>query len=169
MSNTSAGGKQWTWLDIGAGGIHGAVGSYTLYDSTDGLPAINFTNTVFTSYLAVTAPSFNGLTTPTAAGSATVAQTVCHGTVTIPATAIASAAKSAFTITCTGAVVGDTVSLDFDGGTDPSTLTGFLPSTSGTLTILKSVAANVINIVIENNTASSITPTAFQLDGRVIR
>jgi hypothetical protein len=103
------------------------------------------------------------------AGGPPVTKTICSGTISIPATAIASGAKSAFTATCTGAATTDNIAVDFAGGTDPTTLTGFLPSTSGTLTIFKWATANTANVTIENNTGSSITPTAFTLNFRVTR
>jgi hypothetical protein len=59
--------------------------------------------------------------------------------------------------------------VDFAGGTDPTTLTGFVPSTGGILTVVKWATANTVNVTIENNTSASITPTAFTLNFRVVR
>jgi hypothetical protein len=103
-------------------------------------------------------------------GGFAVTRTICSGTISIPATAIASGAKSAFTGTCTGAAPTDNVAVDFGGGVDATTLTGFLPSTSGILSVFKQIiTAGTVTVTIENNTPASITPTAFTLNFRVTR
>jgi len=43
---------------------------------------------------------------------------------------------------------------------DPSGTTGYVPSSTGILTIIPFVTANTINLFYENNTAASITPGA---------
>lgn len=96
--------------------------------------------------------------------------TICSGTISVPATAIASGAKAQYTATCTGAATTDNVMVGFGGGVDWSTLTGFLPSTSGILTAGgQIITAGTLTVTIENNTGSSITPTAFTLNFRVTR
>lgn len=65
------------------------------------------------------ATSVNGTSIP---ASVTLTQTICSGTISIPATAIASAFKSAFTATCTGGAATDNAMVNFAGGTDPTTL-----------------------------------------------
>ena len=95
--------------------------------------------------------------------------TVCPATFSIPATAILSAGKAEFTQPCANAVVGDNIACDFNGGTDPTTLTGFLPSTSGGLQLFKWVTAGTANFALVNDTGASITPTAFTVNCQVRR
>ena len=96
--------------------------------------------------------------------------TIASGTATMTTSPVASGAKSTIlTITANGVATGDNVLVDFNGGTDPTTITGFLPSTNGTLTIFKYCTANAINFYYVNNTGSSITPGAVTLNWRVVR
>jgi hypothetical protein len=94
--------------------------------------------------------------------------TVCSGSQSLGTNAIASgAAASTVTITCTGLLATDNIMLDFNGS--PLAVTGYVPSSSGMLTILKWPTANTINVSVVNNTASSITPGAITLNYRVVR
>jgi hypothetical protein len=79
FTNTSAGGKEWSWLDIGADGSHGGVGCYTLYDSTDSVQVETFCNNSVTSLVPVTAPTLTAttsVTTPIVIGSDPIAFTL---------------------------------------------------------------------------------------------
>jgi hypothetical protein len=94
--------------------------------------------------------------------------TVCSGSQALGTSAIASgAAASTVTITCTGLLATDNIMLDFNGS--PLAVTGYVPSSSGMLTILKWPTANTINVSVVNSTASSITPGAITLNYRVVR
>lgn len=94
--------------------------------------------------------------------------TICSGTITINPGAISSGtASSAITATCTGLATTDNIQLDFSA--DPTGTTGYAPSTSGTVTLIKYPTANTINVKVENNTASSITPGSVTLNYRVVR
>jgi hypothetical protein len=116
-----------------------------------------------------TAPTINGLTFPTAAGAAVVAQDVVPaGTIALGTTLIASGAKSAIiSVAATGVLSTDNVIADFNA--DPSGVTGYAPSASGMLTIIKWCSAGFINFYQYNNTASSITPDPVTLNYRVVR
>lgn len=109
--------------------------------------------------------SANGTSIP---ASATLTQTICSGTVTVNPGAISSGAKSStITATCTGLLTTDNIQLDFNS--DPTATTGYVPSSSGILTIFKFPTANTINVVVENNTAGSVTPGSLTLNYRVVR
>jgi hypothetical protein len=110
----------------------------------------------------------SGIAVPTAAGAATLTQTICSGTIALGTSLIASGAKSTVaTATCTGLATTDNIMMDFNA--DPSTVTGYAPSANGTLTIIKFPTANTINVYQYNDTASSITPGAMTVNYRVVR
>lgn len=96
-------------------------------------------------------------------------QTICSGTVTLGTTQIASgAAATTVTGTCTGLATTDNIMLDFNG--TPLGVTGWVPSASGMLTIVKWPSSNTINVSVVNNTGSAITPgSALTLNYRVVR
>lgn len=82
--------------------------------------------------------------------------------------AISSATcTSAQTDTATGAASTDTIIANFNG--DPTAVTGYIPSTSGMLTIIPWVTANTVNFKVCNNTGSSITPGAVTVNWRIVR
>lgn len=111
----------------------------------------------------------SGLTMPTAAGTARVAQVICSQVaVTLNTSAISSATTdSAATGTCTGATTSDSVNCTF--AADPTGNTGFTASTNGILTIFVYPTSNTINIKYQNNTAGSITPHAETANCAVYR
>ena len=112
--------------------------------------------------------TINGLTTPTASGSAVVTQTIASGTATLGTTLIASGAAAAtVTVSATGVLTTDTLMADFNA--DPTAVTGYAPSASGMLTIIKFPTAGGVNFIVVNNTGSSITPGAITLNWRVVR
>jgi hypothetical protein len=94
--------------------------------------------------------------------------TICSGSQVLGTALIAAgAAASTVTVTCTGLATTDNVELDFNGS--PLAVTGYIPSTSGMLTIIKWPSSNTINISVVNNTANSITPGSITLNYRVVR
>jgi len=112
---------------------------------------------------------------PSAATGSTVnvTQTICSGTMTLGTTAMSSGTKfgasasAPLTATCTGAATSDNVMIDF--ASDPSGVTGYAPSANGTLTIVKWVTANTLNLYQYNDTANSVTPGAMTVNYRVVR
>lgn len=127
---------------------------------------------------------FQSLTTTGTSGPATLAggvlnipqyatsggstNTICSGTITLGTSAIASgAAASTVTATCSGLASTDNIQLDFNG--NPLSVTGFIPSSNGMLTIIKWPTTNTINVSVVNNTGASITPGAVTLNYRVVR
>jgi hypothetical protein len=97
-----------------------------------------------------------------------VPQVVASGTAALGTSAIASGAcATVVTSTATGALTSDAPIASFSS--DPTAVTGYAPSTSGTLTIYIWPAANTFNAKVCNSTASSITPGALTLNWRVVR
>lgn len=120
------------------------------------------------SVVLATAPTVNGLTFPTAAGGAVVTQTVGSGTQALGTSLIASgAAATIITTAVTGVLATDNLLADFSA--DPTSTTGYAPSASGMLTIIKFCTAGHINFYVVNNTGASITPGAVTLNWRVVR
>ena len=93
---------------------------------------------------------------------------VAKGTLALATSAISSAAcTSAQTLTATGVVTTDIVLASFNG--DPTAVTGYVPLTSGMLTIIVYPTANTINVKVCNNTTGSITPGAITLNLSAVR
>lgn len=103
----------------------------------------------------------------TAAASGAALALICSGTVSLGTNPIGSGAAATITQVCTGLLSTDNILLDFNGS--PLAVTGYVPSASGMLSIIKWPTANTINVSVVNNTAGSITPGAVVLNYRVIR
>jgi hypothetical protein len=102
--------------------------------------------------------------------SGTTTQTIASGTVaaTNGSTAISSGTcQTTVTQAASGVLSTDNIQLDFNSS--PLGITGFIPATSGILTIIKWPTANNVNVAVCNYTASSITPGAVTLNFRVVR
>lgn len=94
--------------------------------------------------------------------------TVASGTAALGTSAIASGAcATVVTVAATGVATTDNVMADFNA--DPTATTGYTPSASGILTIVKYPTANNVNFKACNLTGSSITPGAVTLNWRVVR
>jgi hypothetical protein len=94
--------------------------------------------------------------------------TIAFGTAVLGTALIASGAKAAtVTVSAPGVLATDNVLADFS--VDPTSTTGYIPSASGMLTIIKFATAGAVNFVVVNNTGASITPGAVTLDWRVVR
>ncbi len=95
-------------------------------------------------------------------------RTICSGIIDLATGAISSGAKtSAATGACTGLLTTDNIMVDFNA--DPTAVTGYIPSVNGILTIIKFPTADTVNVIVENNTGSSVTPGAIRLNFRVTR
>lgn len=109
--------------------------------------------------------SVNGTTIP---ASGTLALHIANGTSALGTGAIASAAcATVVTTSATGTATTDVVGWGFNG--DPTAVTGYVPLTTGMLTIIAYPSTNNVNFKVCNNTASSITPGAITLNWTVIR
>jgi len=108
----------------------------------------------------------NAMTFPAAAASLT--QTIASGATAMGTGAISSATcATVVTATATNTVTTDVVTAAFNG--DPTSVTGYIPSTSGMLTVIVYPTANTANFKVCNNTLSTITPGAITLNWRVVR
>lgn len=103
-----------------------------------------------------------------AVGAGVGAKTIASGTQALGTTLIASGAASAVISTAVAGVLAtDNIMADFSS--DPSAVTGYAPSASGMLTIIKWCSAGNINFYQYNLTGSSITPGPITLNYRVVR
>jgi hypothetical protein len=94
--------------------------------------------------------------------------TIASGTAALNTVAIGSGAcDTVVTVAATGVATTDNISADFNA--DPTGTTGYMPSVSGMLTIIKYPTANNVNFKVCNNTSGSITPGAVTLNWRVVR
>lgn len=95
-------------------------------------------------------------------------KTIASGTAVLGTSAIPSGtAATVVTVSATGVLTTDTIMADFNA--DPTATTGYAPSASGMLTIIKYPTANNVNFKVVNNTGASITPGAVTLNFRVVR
>lgn len=94
--------------------------------------------------------------------------TVASGTATMGTSLIASGAcGSIVTVTATGVASTDAITANVNG--DPTAVTGYAPSASGSLYIWFWPTSGNVNFKVCNNTAGSITPSAITLNWRVTR
>jgi hypothetical protein len=95
-------------------------------------------------------------------------QTVASGTSTMGTGAITSGAcATAVTATATGTAATDRILAT--PNVDPTGVTGYAPSASGSLYIQAFPTANTVSFKVCNNTGSTITPAALTLNWAVIR
>lgn len=100
--------------------------------------------------------------------SGAVARFIASGAKALATGAISSATcTSAQTDTATGAATTDAIMANFNA--DPTAVTGYIPSTSGMLTIIPWITTNTVNFKVCNNTGSSITPGAVTVNWRIVR
>lgn len=93
---------------------------------------------------------------------------IASGTAAMGTGAITSATcATVVTVSATGVATTDTITASFNG--DPTAVTGYIPSTSGMLTIIPYPTANNVNFKVCNNTSGSVTPGAITLNWRVAR
>lgn len=98
----------------------------------------------------------------------TGAVTIAAGTSALGTSLIASAAcATAVTTTATGVLTTDIVTASFNS--DPHAVTGYVPLTTGMLTVLVYPTAGNVNFLVCNNTSAGITPGAITLNWRVAR
>lgn len=93
---------------------------------------------------------------------------IAKGTSAMGTGAISSATcATVVTTSATGVATTDTINASFNG--DPTAVTGYVPLTTGMLTIIAYPTANNVNFKVCNNTAGSITPGAITLNWIVVR
>jgi hypothetical protein len=112
--------------------------------------------------------NYNANCHPNVKNAQTVTLTIASGSQALGTGAISSGAcASPISVGATGVLTTDTILANFNG--DPTAVTGYIPSTSGMLTIIAYPSAGTVNFKVCNNTASSITPGAITLNYRVVR
>lgn len=100
--------------------------------------------------------------------TSTISTTIASGATAMGTGAITSGAcATAVTGTATGTLTTDVITASFNG--DPTAITGYIPSTSGMLTIIAYPTADTANFKVCNNTGASITPGAVTINWRVVR
>jgi hypothetical protein len=101
------------------------------------------------------------------AGGGTATQTVASGTSALGTSLVSSGTcATAVTAVATGATTGMNLVADFT--VDPTTLTGYGVSVSGSLVVYKFITASQVNFKVCNNTGGSLTPSAATLQWRVL-
>jgi hypothetical protein len=101
-----------------------------------------------------------------AAGGLT--STIASGTSALGTGAITSATcATVVTTTATNAATTDVIGWGFNS--DPHAVVGYIPSTSGMLTIIAYPSSGNVNFLVCNNTSGSVTPGAITLNWRVTR
>lgn len=111
---------------------------------------------------------FDGTNYKTLANSCGATLTIASGTSALGIGAITSAACATVVTTAgTGIATTDVVTASFNG--DPTAVTGYVPLTTGMLTIIAYPTSGNVNFKVCNNTSASITPGAITLNWRVVR
>jgi len=132
-----------TWASAGGGasGVSAVTGTSPIVSSGGATPAIS-------------CPTCN---------TSTIVKVCSQVAVVMPTSAVTSGNKStAATGTCTGLTTSDSISCT--SSVELFSVTGFVPSASGILTISAWPTSNTINVEYANNTAGSITPGALTLN-----
>lgn len=94
--------------------------------------------------------------------------TVASGTATLGTGAIASGAcAKAVTVAATAVATTDVIQATFNS--DPTVITGYAPSATGSLDITSYPTTGNVNFKVCNSTGGSITPGAAKLNWRVVR
>lgn len=135
------------------------------------LPSTNGTaGQVLSDNGAISCPTFAGTTPGTCHQLVWVNApiTIAGGTAVLGTGSISSATcATVVTVSATGVATTDVISVGFNS--DPTGMTGYVPLTSGMLTIIPYPTANNVNFKVCNNTTSSITPGVITLNFKVWR
>jgi hypothetical protein len=111
---------------------------------------------------------FDGTNYKTLANTCGATKTIASGTSALGTSAIASAAcATVVTTAATNTATTDVVTASFNG--DPTAVTGYIPVTTGALTIFSYPTSGNVNFKVCNLTSASITPGAITLNWRVAR
>lgn len=143
-----------------------SINGLNITGSTGTLTVTNGKTAAFSNTITFAGTDSTTMTFPST--SATITRTVASGTLALATGAISSAAcTSAQTASATGTLTTDVVTASFNG--DPTAVTGYVPLTTGMLTIIVYPTADTFNAKVCNNTNSSVTPGAITLNFRVVR
>lgn len=115
----------------------------------------------------LTTPILGAATITTVNGLTPVGQ-IASGSKALTTDAISSATcSSAQSSSAVGTLTTDAIVVAFSG--DPTATTGYIPSTSGMLTVVYYPTADNVNFKVCNNTISTITPGGVTINWRVVR
>ena len=145
------------------------VGHYVKQGSTNGTTLTDGTIAAADLPAALSSStSLNGVTMGSAVGNATIAQTVATGATAMGTSAIASGAcATTVTATATGGATTDVITASPNA--DPTGVTGYAVSATGSLYIVAWVTSNTANFKVCNNTSGSLTPSALTMNWRITR
>ncbi len=154
-----------TFVATSASTLSGTLGPMWCPDCSPAALTLPGSSSGFATIQAVAAA---GGTQSVPATTGTFGIVVASGSSALGTSAIASTAcATVVSPTATGVVTTDSISASFNG--DPVAVTGYVPSTSGTLTIYVYPTADHANFKVCNSTSGSITPGAVTLNWRVTR
>lgn len=151
-------------LPVANGGTGNGAGTASNLSGTPALPngTTATTQTAGDNTTKLATDAF--VTTAVAAKTGTIAS----GTAALGTSAVASGAcASVVTVTAAGVATTDVIATTFSA--DPTSTTGYTPSSSGMVTVIPYPTAGNVNFKVCNNTAASITPGAVTLNWRVVR
>ena len=145
----------------------GTPGTLVLTNAT-GLPAAQVLSGALANGMTATTQTGGSNDTKVATDAYVDTHFIANGTATLGTGAISSAAcATAVTVAATGVATTDII--NFTPNADISGVTGYAPSTGGTLFIYAYPTANNVNFKVCNNTSASITPGAVTLNWKVTR
>jgi hypothetical protein len=136
----------------------------------DGTNYKALSNTCGLGALATVTPGANVAAAAAVAlsGAGGLTSTIASGTSALGTGAISSAAcATVVTTSAPNTATTDVVAASFNG--DPHAVTGYVPLTTGMLTIIAYPTSGNVNFLVCNNTSASITPGAITLNWRVVR
>ena len=119
------------------------------------------------AFFKVSGPTTTAKTYTFPDSNATIPQVVASGASALNTVLITSASHNVTTISATGVLTTDTIIANVNGAIIG--VTGYVPSTSGTLMVYAYPTADNINFDVVNNTSGSITPGAVTVNWKVIR
>src|SRR5271170_1420186 len=137
------------------------VNGLTVTTSTGTLTVANGKTATINNTLTLAGTDSTTMTFPSA--SATITQTIASGTSALGTSSISSA-TCATVVTTSATGVAATDSIDWTPNASIKAVTGYVPSTSGGLTISAYPTANNVNFDVCNWSASPITPGAVTLN-----
>ena len=150
----------------------GSAGAPVLFNGAGGTPSsITLSNATGLPISTGVSGLGTGIATALAVSTGTAGAPgilIAKGTSAMGTSAISSATcATVVTTSATGVATTDTINASFNG--DPTATTGYIPSTSGGLTIFPYPSSNNVNFKVCNFTGSSITPGAVTLNWIVVR
>ena len=146
-----------TWSALQTFGTNISIGGVTATGAT------GTGKVVFDTGSTIAGQSFG-----TAAGSAVVGQTVASGATALGTSAITSG-TCATVVTVSASGVATTDAIIYTPSADPTGVTGYAVSATGSLYIWAYPTSGNVNFKVCNNTSGSLTPSALTLNWRVAR